>query len=650
MTIEVGDRARLRAGERAPGVREPHRRGPGGHVPLPRCPPPAAVGDFAVWDGLVRIPGVILEKQRARAIYRELTTQRIDPGLLQQGEEEDRDARRAAAVRPSGGAASPRRRVARSRPTPPSAWSCSSSRRCRIESGAASSGWRCARPTASRRWPAASASACGSRTREAVPGARRCRSRRGERARASRARRPARPGPGRALPASRCRSAAARQRVPQPDGRLPDGLALAPWERPVGDPAREGRLLPARGAAAGGAPSSQRSAAAGAAGRRARASSSTPRSAIAGRGWRPPTPSSCACSRRSRPRTASRSSPSTARRRSGARSARRLPRPREALWRAACPPARAGHRRGAALAAARRAVGDGGPPPAAHRRPGPGHVRGTRRRARVAALFTAVRGEETPEAYASASAQVLSAGATRDRGRPLLHAAWSPRSSARAAPRPGRAALRGLGRRPEPARRLPGARAAAVGREPLRLDRSLRRAAGPAALGGRLAAAARWRASLEAALPERRSTRATCRGAGPARAWTTCCGGSRPRASGGSGSTRSSRSRKRYKFVTPYTAFLAAPRSLLRPRRIQPGRPGAARGVRRGHRRGDRAAPLRRAAPAGAAAGTRRSGKAASWCPTACPTGGTSVRILLRDAAGRTSARRSTSSSTAGRR
>jgi Ca-activated chloride channel family protein len=30
---------------------------------------------------------------------------------------------------------------------------------------------------------------------------------------------------------------------------------------------------------------------------------------------------------------------------------------------------------------------------------------------------------------------------------------------------------------------------------------------------------------------------------------------------------------KRFKFVTPYTAFLAAPRSLLRPRRIQPGDP-----------------------------------------------------------------------------
>ena len=60
-------------------------------------PPSAAVGDFAVWDGLVRIPGVILEKQRARAIYRDLTARRIDPGLLQQGDEEE-------GVEPSGAA------------------------------------------------------------------------------------------------------------------------------------------------------------------------------------------------------------------------------------------------------------------------------------------------------------------------------------------------------------------------------------------------------------------------------------------------------------------------------------------------------------------------------------------------------------------
>jgi Ca-activated chloride channel family protein len=67
-------------------------------------PPSAAVGDFAVWDGLQRIPGVILEKKRARSIYQELTHQKIDPGLLQQGDEESgEDGDRAAGARPSGG-------------------------------------------------------------------------------------------------------------------------------------------------------------------------------------------------------------------------------------------------------------------------------------------------------------------------------------------------------------------------------------------------------------------------------------------------------------------------------------------------------------------------------------------------------------------
>lgn len=70
-------------------------------------PPSAAVGDFAVWDGVVRIPGVILEKRRARAIYRDLTTQRIDPGLLQQGEEDEEGeagGAEAGSRRPSAGA------------------------------------------------------------------------------------------------------------------------------------------------------------------------------------------------------------------------------------------------------------------------------------------------------------------------------------------------------------------------------------------------------------------------------------------------------------------------------------------------------------------------------------------------------------------
>src|SRR5262245_11443833 len=49
--------------------------------------PEALISDFAVWDGPVRIPGVILERKRAEEIYNALRLQAIDPGLLQQAEE-----------------------------------------------------------------------------------------------------------------------------------------------------------------------------------------------------------------------------------------------------------------------------------------------------------------------------------------------------------------------------------------------------------------------------------------------------------------------------------------------------------------------------------------------------------------------------------
>jgi Ca-activated chloride channel family protein len=52
------------------------------------------VSDFAVWDGPVRIPAVILERKRAKAIYQELKSQAIDPGLLEQGERTEEDAQR----------------------------------------------------------------------------------------------------------------------------------------------------------------------------------------------------------------------------------------------------------------------------------------------------------------------------------------------------------------------------------------------------------------------------------------------------------------------------------------------------------------------------------------------------------------------------
>ena len=51
-------------------------------------PTTASISDFAVWDGDVRIPGVILEKRRAEQTYRDLALQQIDPGLLKQERED----------------------------------------------------------------------------------------------------------------------------------------------------------------------------------------------------------------------------------------------------------------------------------------------------------------------------------------------------------------------------------------------------------------------------------------------------------------------------------------------------------------------------------------------------------------------------------
>src|SRR3954465_5151057 len=60
-------------------------------------PSRAIISDFAVWDGLTRIPAVILERKRAEEIYNQLTAQKIDPGLLQQGERGAEEARHSAA-------------------------------------------------------------------------------------------------------------------------------------------------------------------------------------------------------------------------------------------------------------------------------------------------------------------------------------------------------------------------------------------------------------------------------------------------------------------------------------------------------------------------------------------------------------------------
>jgi Ca-activated chloride channel homolog len=54
-------------------------------------PSGSTVSDFATWDGPVRIPAVILERKRAEEIYDEARLQAIDPGLLEAGERDGSD-------------------------------------------------------------------------------------------------------------------------------------------------------------------------------------------------------------------------------------------------------------------------------------------------------------------------------------------------------------------------------------------------------------------------------------------------------------------------------------------------------------------------------------------------------------------------------
>jgi Ca-activated chloride channel homolog len=49
-------------------------------------PTGSTVSDFATWDGPVRIPAIILERKRAEEIYDQARMQAIDPGLLEAGE------------------------------------------------------------------------------------------------------------------------------------------------------------------------------------------------------------------------------------------------------------------------------------------------------------------------------------------------------------------------------------------------------------------------------------------------------------------------------------------------------------------------------------------------------------------------------------
>lgn len=62
------------------------------HFALPGS---GVISDFAVWDDVTRIPGVILERRRAGEIYNQAKAQAIDPGLLQMGERDADEARRS---------------------------------------------------------------------------------------------------------------------------------------------------------------------------------------------------------------------------------------------------------------------------------------------------------------------------------------------------------------------------------------------------------------------------------------------------------------------------------------------------------------------------------------------------------------------------
>ena len=63
-------------------------------------PPTASIFDFAVWDADLRIPGVMMEKRRANKVYSEIKQQAVDPGLLQQDDEHEGNSAFSAKVVP----------------------------------------------------------------------------------------------------------------------------------------------------------------------------------------------------------------------------------------------------------------------------------------------------------------------------------------------------------------------------------------------------------------------------------------------------------------------------------------------------------------------------------------------------------------------
>lgn len=63
-------------------------------------PQKSAISDFAVWEGDLRIPGVMMQKKRANRAYENVKNQAIDPGILQSTDETESRAGFSAKVFP----------------------------------------------------------------------------------------------------------------------------------------------------------------------------------------------------------------------------------------------------------------------------------------------------------------------------------------------------------------------------------------------------------------------------------------------------------------------------------------------------------------------------------------------------------------------
>ena len=530
-----------------------------------RLPAGATVSDFAVWDGLVRVPGVILEKRRARGIYQELTTQRIDPGLLQQGEEDE-----------GAGASSGAAFSARVSPVP--AWATKRvelqlQQEARVVSGRGE--MRLALKPAEGEPPVAGHLVVRVRLDDAAPV---------EEADGLPLRRD---GDflvfeGQDVRLDRDLVVRFRPRESEgplrltafrnPAGTLPEGLALAPWERASDiPPEKDGFFLlemrpPAPPAVAAASEAAARPPVTLAL---VFDTSLSVRWSSLETGYARLVRALDALTLRDRfvlvafdrkPAILIAAGPATPERR------------RDALAALRERPLAPGSDVVAAVAEARRAAGDGAR--VLLLTDGPRATSAALRTARASAsLFTALSGEETPEAYATASAQLLAPGAADTEAELFFRRLVSPVEASA----PGTAAGTlpftieggGAGVRDvypvlaqPPA---PGSQSGWIGRYATPLGAVRFAFASPLLPGGR--------ASLDGALPAealdardlpRRWARARVdhllaliEAEGERREWVD----------------EVIALSKRYRFVTPYTAFLAAPRSLLRPRRIQPGDP-----------------------------------------------------------------------------